>query len=126
MGQDETVYIRYAGQTTEGTAWRRHYGDMHTKGAHFIINFLRATNTTCPDVINQIQIHEFTDATIYDMPQFHPDLVDKREQALIALFDQDLLLNTQKGGKSLTFSPDIKDENDFVAFRIRTIERMAL
>lgn len=116
LAPDQVVFVRYAGQTTSGCAFNRHYKDLTHRGQTFMTYFLQATLRIAPEVIDAVEVYEFTDATIYDYPVFDTDLADKREQALIALFDRTSVINIQDGGKSRIYHASSEDEDQFITF----------
>jgi hypothetical protein len=63
---------------------------------------LRTTTELYPDIVNSANVFEFPMATVSFGTVAEQSVLDIREQALIALFGKDTLLNSQKGGKHLS------------------------
>lgn len=116
LAPDQVVFVRYAGQTTSGCAFSRHYKDLTHRGQTFMTHFLQATLRIAPEIIDAVEVYEFVDATIYNYSAFDIGLADKREQSLIAMFDRTSVINVQAGGKSRIYHASQDDETQFAAF----------
>lgn len=121
---DTIVYLRYCGSTGTGNAWLRHVDDLRNIPPSFLGRLLQALLDECPEVVDAAEVHEVTEATF----RFPVDqsLIDVREQALIALFGLDSLLNTVPGGHGLQYNLDEEDETQFHDMRTNLIERFSL
>ncbi|KAK4941893.1 hypothetical protein LTR10_018223 [Elasticomyces elasticus] len=102
-----TIYIRYCGTTTQGSAWERHDRDLRNinqRDTSMRSIFFYFCQRMFPDVMEAVELDEFPDATLYgELDSYRQHTVDTREQAMIALFGPTTLLNTAKGGLNARF-----------------------
>lgn len=116
LPMDHVVYVRYGGQTTSGSAYKRHYTDLMRREPKFMTRFLQATLRKAPEVIDEAEVHEIVDATMVNFPYYDTDMANKREQALIALLDMTVSLNTQIGGTWASARPYLPSDTDTINF----------
>lgn len=116
----EIIYVRYIGTSNTCSAWSRHTTDGTRRHGGLYGHFREAMEEICPDSITSCTTHEFSKAAAkalrYLDGKYFPldyDHSDIREQALIALFGQSVLLNRQAGGVSVSYQPEERDINHF-------------
>ncbi|KAK4891095.1 hypothetical protein LTR27_010302 [Elasticomyces elasticus] len=119
--QSEEVYIRYIGMSTTVSAWSRFARDLAERKNGFYSAWLEALMKHCPHVIQTCNVYSFPQATTKAFRGSQGQLLaldvahtDIREQALIALFGREFLLNRQGGGKHTSYQPP---ENDIALFQ---------
>jgi hypothetical protein len=116
------LFLRYIGKTTQGTAWVRHVHDLnHAFSSTQVI--LQACQRLYPEIMTAAEVYEFPDAELtFVLQDHHQRIADVREQALIALFGRETLLNTQVGGSQATFSLQKADELAFAKVETNLLE----
>lgn len=93
----ETVWIRYIGQSGQGTAFDRDAQDRASLSSGLLSDFTRHLLESFPALSLHVPLLEHFSRATYHLPV--PRLyADHRERALIALFDPETLLNRQSGG----------------------------
>jgi hypothetical protein len=102
LSDGDAVFLRYCGMSRAVTAWGRHQHDLKILPATVLGRILRTTTELYPDIVNSANVFEFPMATVSFGAVAEQSVLDIREQALIALFGKDTLLNSQKGGKHLS------------------------
>lgn len=120
-----SIFLRYCG-CTASSAWQRHHEDMFTSRRNSdFLHILHTTKLLYPEIIDEINIYEFVTGTIpISLPGVN-EVRDLREQALIALFGLDTLMNTQSGGKYPSTEPSSELERELVSLRLSTLTRMS-
>ncbi|KAK5198636.1 hypothetical protein LTR92_001107 [Exophiala xenobiotica] len=129
-GPDTPFYLRYLGITGNKSPWKRHRDDLSRQGDDqgLLGRVLQITLAKYPEIIDAALIQYFPEATVVfpdKLPQkAKQDILNLREQTLIALFGHDWLLNTQRGGRGHQFVPDLEqDEIPFLLLRTNTLEQ---
>ena len=117
LAQEDVVFIRYCGMTASRSAYSRHRDDLSGGEGAAKSKFLQAMADMYPEAVHGAAIFELPEAMI-DFP-VDSIVTDTREQALIAAFHLDSLLNTQKGGKWASYTPVGGDELTFLSLRAR-------
>ncbi|KIV87790.1 hypothetical protein PV11_03312 [Exophiala sideris] len=100
-----TIFVRYCGTTTEGSAWDRHEHDLRNSYTTMKSIFFKICQRLFPHIMAAVELHEFPDATLLTggLDSHKQHIVDIREQAMIALLGPSTLLNTAKGGLHTQF-----------------------
>jgi hypothetical protein len=125
MDYGSPIFLRYSGTSSRSSAWRRNQFDVTrpTQPSDFI-RVLQTTSSLYPEIVKK--------AGIYELPKaearlgLQQSLLDAREQALIALMGIATSLNTQHGGKFVTFTPDPQMKMEFERMKTKTIQRLRL
>lgn len=119
------IYIRYIGQTGR-TAWRRYKEDLDpslTSGLNR--TFIQTCQNHFPQILAEAQIHEFHTATIdFELKTSQRRVADTREQALIAVFGPQTLLNSSVGGFDAVIEHDQTDRSEFEALLTKSIKHL--
>ena len=102
------VVIRYSGVSGSVSAWTRHKQDLLKAAVtpHHapLLTVLSITRRSYPRIIHRAVIDEFLDATVRGkFSAQRQQVVDLREQSMIALFGPRTMLNTAKGGLKTSF-----------------------
>jgi hypothetical protein len=101
--------LRYCGQS-QNKPWDRHVSDIYSKSLKsFLGQFLKTVGMMCSDVLSSATVHVVAKAST--KLQLDPEILDLREQTLIALFG-DGVLNTEVGGKDIV----VLSEEDHTLF----------
>lgn len=120
-----TIYIRYCGMTTQPSAWIRHVHDLSTGDKCFKTDFLQTCQRLYPEIITAAEVHEFNDGMIHiPLEKARQRIADVREQAIIALFGPESLLNILPGGFGVRFIENEQDDKDFGSFRTNTYQKL--
>lgn len=116
------LFLRYCGQTTN-SAYARHYDDVTSIRNSEATHVIQATRLLYPEIVDEVNVFEFLKGTLPIYINGVNELRDLREQATIALFDLDTLLNTQSGGKHIDTNPTVEIEVMFHDLIVRTLNR---
>jgi hypothetical protein len=107
------VTLRYCGQTS-GRPWERHWPDLYKSSLKtWLAQFHKTVGMMCPGVLTSVTVHTVTGAQL--IIPLAAETLDLREQALIALFG-DNVLNTEFGGKNIIVLTE-EDHSAFNALR---------
>ncbi|KAI1621480.1 hypothetical protein EDD37DRAFT_118969 [Exophiala viscosa] len=116
LQDNDKIWLRYCG-TTEESVWERQAKVYHQRDS-FYSSFFGLLDSMFPENIRDSSTYELSKARIdFDLHEQHINL---REQALIALFGVENLLNGQTGGKGCTLSLDLEDQQWFNQLRTQT------
>lgn len=119
-----TLYVRYCGMT-RSSPWDRHINDLKSTETCFKTGVLQSCQRLYPAVIAAAEVHELYDGAIHiTLERARQRIADVREQALIALFDLDTLLNSAVGGDEVRLSTFADDDNEFLRFKTNTFNQM--
>ncbi|RAR06499.1 hypothetical protein DDE82_003320 [Stemphylium lycopersici] len=116
MEDNDYVTLRYCGQTSGvDRPWERHVSDIYkTSLKTWLAQFHKTLGLINNDIISGILVHAVYKACSAEGVRLSPDIVDLREQILIALFG-DGVLNTEFGGKDIiVLTPDHHQAFDFL------------
>lgn len=124
----ESVYVRYIGTSTVVSALERFNQDClnHTGGlygyfcATLLERYPSSTCTICTFSEATTRSFGYINGTLF---RLHADHTDIREQALIALFNRNVLLNRQVGGRSVAYQPSQRDIMRFEALRTQVASK---
>lgn len=130
QNDQQHVYIRYVGTSTVVSAHERFVQDfVRTSGlyGHFCGTLLKDfPDSTCSIfTVAEATTRSFGHGLASNIPfRLHADHTDIREQALIALFDHNVLLNRQVGGLSVAYQPPQKDIMCFEALGTQVVTKL--
>ena len=118
---DTYFTLRYCGQTKK-SPWIRHLQDVKKKSNHSCFGkFLQIVRELYPPVLEEAVIYSVSGACT-EVP-LSTDILDQREQVLIALFGHGLL-NTESGGKITVLLNDT-DKQLFLTLKTNAVARLA-
>lgn len=100
LNASEQVELRYCGQVSgHKRPWERHLSDIYDKSLKtWFAQFIKTVGMIALDTLKTSQVHTIERA--YSAVGLSDDVVDLREQILIALFG-DSVLNSEFGGKNM-------------------------
>lgn len=122
--KNQTVYIRYAGMSGAVSAFRRFQDDLMSRNDGVYGNFVKTIMELDPTILDNIRVYTFPrgatralrDQNNVIIP-LDPFIADTPEQAVIALFGRQTLLNRQPGGFHTSFQPLEEDMAQFQKLR---------
>jgi hypothetical protein len=129
--EQHIVYVRYIGTSAVVSAHGRFSADALYRKTGLYARFCELLREHFPASFNACSVRTFSGAST---PSFgyvngtlfrlHADHTDIKEQALIALFNRDVLLNRQVGGFSVAYQPQQRDIMHFEALGTQLIGKL--
>ena len=127
MDADANVFVRYCGTSRQRSAYGRHAHDLVSPTPDIKSLFMRVCHDLYPEVVEAAQIDELPDGEVEFQLMHSQDWVrDLREQSMIALFGQETLLNTARGGVGRQAAHHQLDNDQFSALGTTLLTNLAL